>query len=245
MVAEDAPRSGPVEPEVSPWQLPDPRRLPPELEDEDLVGVGADLAPGTLMAAYRSGLFPMHVFLEDDDESRPDDTLGWWSPNPRGVLPLASLQVSRSLRQSLKHFEVTVNQSFAEVIAGCANEHRPQGWINAEITDAYLTLHRLGWAHSLEVWQNGSLVGGLYGVSIGGLFAGESMFHLVRDASKVALVHLVEVMGQGESERLLDVQWLTPHLASMGATEVSRSSYLDLLEQALAVPRPTAFDWAR
>ena len=171
----------PIEPPPSPWVL-----LPPDQDIGDLVAVGADLAPGTLLAAYRTGLFPM---------PDPDVGLGWWSPVRRGVLRLGDLRVTRSLRQSARRFEVRVDTAFAEVIAGCADPSRPQGWIDDDIAAAYLELHRLGWAHSVECWEADVLVGGLYGVAIGGLFAGESMFHRQRDASKVALMGLVSLLS--------------------------------------------------
>ena len=216
-----------VEPPPSPWVLP-----PATSADEHgVVGVGADLEPGTLLAAYRSGLFPMPV---------DGGTLAWWSPDPRGVLPLDGLKVSRSLRRSLREYTVTVDHDFGAVVAACADPSRPHGWINRAIVEAYRRLHDLGWAHSLEVWAGEELVGGLYGVAVGGLFAGESMFHRATDASKVALVHLVGLLDDGR-DRLLDVQWTTPHLVSLGAVDVSRRRYLDLLGGALPTPLPEAF----
>ncbi|MFC6344195.1 leucyl/phenylalanyl-tRNA--protein transferase, partial [Nocardioides hankookensis] len=149
------------------------------------------------------------------------------------------LVVSKSLRRSCREFEVRVDTAFAEVVEACADPARPQGWIDRDIRAAYLRLHELGWAHSVETWQGGRLVGGLYGVGIGGLFAGESMFHRERDASKVALVALVErLRATYAGERLLDVQWMTPHLASLGVVEVSRAEYLRRLTRALHVREP-------
>lgn len=204
------------------FELPDPSP-----GDGDVVAVGADLEPGTLLQGYRKGLFPMGL---------PDGHLGWWSPVERAILPLRGLHISRSLRQSTRRFQVSVDADFAGVIQGCADSRRRDPWITEEFVDAYTMLHRLGWAHSVEVWDNeGKLVGGLYGVSVGGLFAGESMFHDVRDASKVALVHLVVVMNRGGGQ-LLDVQWLTPHLESLGAVMIGRDFYLDRLGEALAGP---------
>jgi leucyl/phenylalanyl-tRNA---protein transferase len=175
--------------------------------------------------------------------------MGWWSPDPRAIVPLDGLRVSRSLRRSCPRFDVRVDTAFSAVVAACADRRRPGGWITAEIRDAYVELNRLGWAHSVEAWSrdDGALCGGLYGVAIGGLFAGESMFHRRTDASKVALVGLVERLhdlaarGTGPEGRLLDVQWRTDHLATLGAVEVSRRSYLDLLAIALALPLPVAF----
>jgi leucyl/phenylalanyl-tRNA--protein transferase len=190
----------------------------------DLIGVGADLEPSTLVQAYRSGLFPMDV---------DPGVLGWWSPDPRGVLPLNALRVSRSLRASMRHYEVSIDQAFAEVISACAQVPRPSGWITEAFIGAYRRLHDLGWAHSVETWYRGELVGGLYGVQIGGLFAGESMFHRRRDASKVALCALVAALDDGDGDRLLDVQWRTDHLASLGVVSIPRQEYLGRLARAL------------
>jgi leucyl/phenylalanyl-tRNA--protein transferase len=219
----------PVEPSASRWVFTDPRRAE---AGTDLVGLGADLAPGTLLAAYRRGLFPM-----------PDGGVGppihWFCPEFRGVIPLRGLRMSRSLRSAAAHFEIRVDTAFERVVAACADPSRAQGWITDDIAAAYAELHRLGWAHSVETWAADELVGGLYGVAIGGLFAGESMFHLVRDASKVALVGLVEILADEQAHRrLLDVQWVTPHLASLGAVEIPRGDYLDRLQVALGVPLP-------
>jgi leucyl/phenylalanyl-tRNA--protein transferase len=226
----------PTEPPECPWVFPDPRDAGP---DEELVGKGADLAPGTLLAAYRRGIFPM-------PEYGVREPMHWYSPVRRGIVPLDALVVSRSLRRSMRDFEVRVDTAFDEVVTGCADPSRDAGWITQGVSDAYGELHRLGWAHSVESWRDGELVGGLYGVAIGGLFAGESMFHRVRDASKVALVRLVELLSDEHAEdRLLDVQWVTPHLASLGAAEVTRTTYLDLLERALDLPAPTAWKGGR
>jgi len=193
-----------------------------------VVAVGGDLEPGTILQAYRRGMFPMDL---------PDGHLGWWSPVERAIIPLNGLKVSRSLRQSTRRYLVSVDEDFEAVVRACADADRPDGWITAEFIEAYTELHRMGWAHSVEVWDfEWELVGGLYGVAIGGLFAGESMFHVARDASKVALVHLVVTMNQGG--RLLDVQWQTPHLESMGAVVIGRDEYLRRLPEALAVPGP-------
>ena len=270
----------PIEPPATTWRLPDPRRFADDAASHDLVALGADLEPGTLLAAYRLGLFPMHVqtpvevTAKATDESSatstrdvtpdvtveqrlPTERIGWWSPDPRGVLELDQLQVSRSLRQSIRKYRCTVNQAFDGVVLGCAESRRDGRWINADIRSAYVRLHQLGWAHSIEVWQKpevweqttgdrGSertLVGGLYGVTVGGLFAGESMFYRARDASKVALVHLVEVLSatNDADQRLLDVQWLTEHLASLGAEELPRGEYLDRLDMAVKATTPDEF----
>jgi leucyl/phenylalanyl-tRNA--protein transferase len=204
--------------------------------------VGADLAPGTLLAAYRQGLFPMRLQARGPIGLGP---IGWWSPDPRGIIPLDGLVVSRSLRRSVRRFDVCVDTAFEAVMRGCADPRRPHGWIDKKFIAAYTELHHLGWAHSVETWQhdergNRVLVGGLYGVAIGGLFAAESKFHRVTDASKVALVALVDLLGAGGGA-LLDVQWTTPHLASLGAVDVSRERYLELLADAVSRPPMSTF----
>jgi leucyl/phenylalanyl-tRNA--protein transferase len=222
----------PTEPPSSRWLFPPSDQL--DVVD-DLVAMGADLEPGTLLAAYRAGLFPMRA-------DRRDPAMSWWSPLERGVLPLDGLQVSRSLRRSLRRYEVRVDTDFRGVVRGCADPTRPSGWIDRDIVEAYCALHELGWAHSVETWSDGVLVGGLYGVAIGGLFAGESMFSRATDASKVALVRLVELLGDEYADRrLLDTQWRTEHLASLGVVEVPRATYLSLLQDALTLPLPAAF----
>ncbi len=203
------------------------------------MGRGADLEPGTLLAAYRQGLFPMPVGR---------GSMAWWSPDPRGIVPVDGLRVSRSLSRSLRRFEIRVDTAFTSVMRACADIRRPGGWITSEVRVAYERLHRLGWAHSVEAYdKEGRLAGGLYGVAIGGLFAGESMFHVDeprgRDASKAALVDLVGLLCAGGADgRLLDVQWRTDHLASLGATAVPRENYLRRLAVALTLPLPEAFD---
>jgi leucyl/phenylalanyl-tRNA--protein transferase len=211
----------PVEPPPTLWAFPPASEWP----DDDLVGVGADLAPGTLLAAYRAGMFPMPVRRR---------TLGWWSPLDRGIIPLDGLRVSRSLRRSIRSYDIRVDTALRHVIAACADPARPQGWITKEILDAYDQLHRFGWVHSVEAYDaEGRLAGGLYGVRIGRFFAGESMFHRGRDASKVALVALVDLLRESGAT-LLDVQWVTPHLASLGAVALPRADYLRHLAAALA-----------
>ncbi len=205
-------------------------------EGEDLVGVGADLAPGTVLEAYARGLFPMGL------GAAGASPIGWWSPDPRGILRPRDLHVSRSLRRSLRHFEIRVDTDFAGVVDGCADPSRSGRWITPEIVEAYTELHRMGWAHSVEVRQDGRLVGGLYGIAIGGLFAGESMFHAATDASKAAVAGLVDIVAaDGDPRRLVDVQWRTPHLATLGVTEVPRSAYRRLLADALTAPLPDPF----
>lgn len=199
--------------------------------DGDLVAVSEEFDAGIVAAAYTEGVFPMPL----------EGLMGWFSPQRRGVLPLDSLRVSRSLRKMLPRYRTTVDGAFDRVIERCADPERVGGWIDADIIAAYRELHRAGLAHSVEAWTpDGELAGGLYGLSVGGLFAGESMFHddrIGRDASKVALVRLVRLLGP-ESGRLLDVQWQTPHLATLGVVEVERLDYLDRLAGALALPAP-------
>jgi leucyl/phenylalanyl-tRNA--protein transferase len=220
----------PTEPPPTEWVFPDPADA-----DDDVVGLGADMEPGTLLAAYRRGLFPM----PSGDRQLP---MLWWSPDPRGILPLHGLRVSRSLRASRRRMEIRVDTAFEEVIRACADPSRAAGWIDEDVIAGYTRLHELGWAHSVEAWQDGRLVGGLYGVATGGLFAGESMFHRATDASKVALVGLVDLlMDEYADRRLLDVQWQTPHLASLGVVEVERSTYLRWLDVARDLPLPAAF----
>lgn len=202
--------------------------LPPHSEwpDSDLVGLGADLAPSTLIDAYQRGLFPMEI-------SEVPGIVGWWSPNPRGILPLDGLRVTRSMRQSAKRYDVRVDTCFTRVIRGCADPSREDGWITDEFIEAYTRLHKLGWAHSIEVFDRlGRLAGGLYGVRVDGFFSGESMFHVERDASKVAVMALADLM-RSTGMTLLDVQWCSEHLASLGAIAISRSDYLSRLADAV------------
>jgi len=220
--------TAPTEPPPSRWDMPDPDRA----DDSGLVAIGADLEPGTILAAYRAGLFPMPV--------RWSRAPGWWSPDPRGIIPLDGLKVSRSLRKACDRAEVRVDTAFDDVIEACSDPSRPHGWISKGIKTAYRDLHRRGWAHSVETWVDGELVGGLYGIAIGGLFAGESMFHRATDASKVALVGLVERLNDGGAA-LLDVQWKTDHLATLGAIEIPRSEYRVRAADAVQRPLPPAF----
>jgi leucyl/phenylalanyl-tRNA--protein transferase len=210
--------------EESRWRFPSPSELPAE----DLVTLGGDLEPSTLVSAYRRGIFPMEV-------TALPDVLGWWSPDPRGIIPLDGLRVTRSMRQSARRYAIRVDTCFERIIRACADPSREDGWIGEDFIRAYTTLHELGWAHSIEVFdRGGALAGGLYGVRVDGFFAGESMFHLQRDASKVALMALVELMTSSGMS-LLDVQWCTDHLASLGAIAISRDEYLAKLAEAIAV----------
>jgi leucyl/phenylalanyl-tRNA--protein transferase len=212
----------PVEPPPSRWTMP----TDGPIDESDIVALGADLEPGTLLAAYRVGLFPMPF-----DRRR----LAWFSPDPRGVIPLDGLHVSRSLRRSMRKFEVRIDTCFTTVMHACADPARHGGWVNRDFVDAYTRLHELGWTHSIEVYQRAddgdALVGGLYGVRIGRFFAGESMFHRATDASKVALVHTVDWL-RATGATLFDVQWTTPHLASLGAVDVGRADYIERLTEA-------------
>jgi leucyl/phenylalanyl-tRNA--protein transferase len=202
----------PIEPAPPRWVLPDLQDLP---AGQDLVAVGADLAPGMLLAGYRAGVFAMPEGRE----------LGWWSPDPRGVLLPGQAHTSRSLRRALNRYRVSLDRAFAEVVGACADPRRPHGWISAAYQHSYLELHQLGWAHSIEVWRDGQLAGGLYGVSLGRLFFGESMFTRERDASKIALYTLAR-----QVERwgfiLIDCQVMNPHLNRLGVTEMPRATFL-------------------
>lgn len=180
-----------------------------------------------LLQGYSLGVFPMAL---------EDDSIGWFSPDPRAIIPLDKFHVPHALRRLARKgiFEVKIDKAFREVIRGCAR--RTETWINREIIESYERLHDLGYAHSVEAWRKGKLAGGLYGVAIGGAFFGESMFHRERDASKIALVALVEHL-HAKKFALLDTQWLTPHLKQFGATEISRAHYLKLLKRAIELPR--------
>jgi leucyl/phenylalanyl-tRNA---protein transferase len=247
-------------PGPSRWQFPDPATA----GEDGLVGIGADLEPATLVDAYRRGIFPW---------PHPGAPLPWFSPDPRGVIPLDGLVVSRSLRARLRRsgWETTVDRAFAAVLAGCADRpgarargsgvrkpSRPEGggsgglkrsppeggsgtWITPPMRAAYQRLHDLGHAHSLEVWDGAELVGGLYGVGVGGVFTGESMFHLASDASKVALVDLVARLVEAGG-CLIDVQMVTPHLASLGARDLPRAEFLALLAEVRDQPVRLATD---
>ena len=202
---------------------------------DDVMLVGGDLRPAVVLDAYAGGLFPMHL----------GGHLAWWFPDPRGILPVDGMYISTSLERARRRFEIRIDTAFDAVIEGCADPARPHGWINNDIIAAYRTLHEMGAAHSVEAWakDDGMLAGGLYGVSIGGLFAADSKFYRRRDASKVAVAGLVDVLssaGDGE-QRLIDVQWQTEHLARLGVIEVGADEYLRRLEAALTLPDP---DWA-
>ncbi len=223
----------PIEPSPTPWVFPPGDAI--AATDGEVVGVGADLAPGTLLAAYRSGLFPMRT--------KRKGPLAWWSPDPRGLIPLDGFHWSRSLRRSARRYRVTVDTEFVAVMEGCADRRREHGWIDRSFLEAYTEMHTLGWAHSVEVWtDDGRLAGGTYGLAIGGLFAAESMFRNLdlgpasTDAGKVGVGCLVEMLRDGGAT-VLDVQWATPMLCQLGAVEIARSAYLERLGEALSRPQ--------
>jgi leucyl/phenylalanyl-tRNA---protein transferase len=180
-----------------------------------------------LLQGYRLGVFPMAL---------EDDSIAWFSPDPRAIIPLESFHVPHALRRLARKdvFEIKMDKSFGETIRACAK--RQDTWINREIIESYERLHELGYAHSVEAWTKNKLAGALYGVAVGGAFFGESMFHRVRDASKIALVGLVEHL-RAKKFALLDTQWLTPHLQQFGAIEIPRSHYLKLLSRAIELSR--------
>ncbi|HSH49751.1 MAG TPA: leucyl/phenylalanyl-tRNA--protein transferase [Halomonas sp.] len=217
-----------------PWLPPYPLYFPPvqeALETPDgLLAAGGDLRPERLLLAYRSGIFPWYS---------DDQPLLWWSPDPRMVLFPEEIRVRRSLAKRIRHggFQLTANQAFDEVVEACAapRADRPGTWITDDMRNAYRQLHRLGAAQSLEVWQQGRLAGGLYGIAMGPVFFGESMFSRVSDASKVALVCLARSMAAGQG-RLIDCQMHTPHLASLGARDIARDTFIGYLDKWLQAP---------
>jgi leucyl/phenylalanyl-tRNA--protein transferase len=198
----------------------------PELADENgLVAVGGDLRPERLLEAYRRGVFPWF------DDTTP---ILWWSPDPRAIIKIGGLHVSRRLRRTIRsgRFTLTIDRDFAGVIRGCADRPGDGNWITPDMIAAYETMHRLGHAHSIEAWRDGVLAGGVYGVAVNGFFAGESMFSRVRDASKVALAGLMDHLER-RNFRLFDIQFLNPHTERLGAIEMPRSEYLELLKDAI------------
>jgi len=205
-------------------------------DGQDLVCVGGALSPGLLLDGYRSGLFAMAVRV------RHRDVLGWFSPDPRGVLEPEQVHRSRTDRRLATRFETRVDTAFDEVVAGCADPARDGAWIDADYAAVYADLHRSGRAHSVETWADGRLVGGLFGVSVGGLFAAESKFHRQTGASRAAVVALAQLLAsEATGPRLIDVQWATPHLESLGVTELARPHYLRRLAELVEVPEPVCF----
>ena len=202
------------------WNFPPAHTWP----KRDFLFAGADMEPDTLLYAYAHGMFPM----------KAEGELWWWSPCERGIIPLESFHASRSLQKSARHFVCTINTSFPQVMSECATSHESGNWIDDDFITAYTRLHSEGHAHSVEVWNaGGELVGGVYGVRVNNFFAGESMFHKQTDASKVALMYLVDLMRL-DGMTLLDTQWLTDHLASLGAVAIPRVEYLHRLARAVA-----------
>ena len=199
--------------------FPDPRKA----TEDGLLAYGGDLSPSRLLLAYRSGIFPWYS---------KNDPILWWSPNPRLILELDNFKLRKSLKKRLKHFEIRYDTAFKQVVTACGNIPRADqngSWIVPEMVEAYENLHALGYAHSIEAWQDDELVGGLYGVAVGKVFFGESMFAYVSDASKVAFAHLVDRL-KGEGFHFIDSQIATDHLKSLGAHEVSRDTYLEMLK---------------
>jgi leucyl/phenylalanyl-tRNA--protein transferase len=206
--------------------FPDPRHALRHGSFDGLVAMGGDLAPERLLLGYRSGIFPWTVY-----------PITWWSPDPRGIFEFGGIHISRSLARTLKRriYRVTRDRAFRAVIEACAHTRRPGGWITPEFIEAYTLLHQLGHAHSVECWRGDALVGGIYGVAIGGLFAGESMFHQASDASKVAVVALHDHLAE-RGFQLFDIQMITPATSALGAIEVRREDYLVRLSGAVDVP---------
>lgn len=202
----------------------------------DVVTAGGRLDADLLLAGYRSGVFAMTA------RARRGRVLVWYSPDPRGVLLPGQVHESRSLRRSSSDLEIRVDTAFDAVVAGCADPGRDGAWITAGYVRAYRRLHEAGWAHSVECWRDDELVGGLFGVGVGGLFAAESKFRTVTDASKAAVVALGRLLGaDGDLRRMVDVQWRTEHLATLGVTEVPREAYRVMLADALLAPPPACF----
>jgi leucyl/phenylalanyl-tRNA--protein transferase len=226
----------PIEPPPTEVRFPDPRRV-----RRDVIAVGTDFRPGTLLAAYRMGIFPWPQSSRDGDE-----LVAWFSPDPRALLPLDSLHWSRSLRRTLRHhpYRITVDAAFRETMIACGSEREEGTWITPEVVAGYTQLHALGWTHSLEVWDDDELVGGIYGVAIGASFAAESMFHRVTDASKIAFASLAERLRDA-GYVIFDAQVMNPHLESLGCVEVPRHIYLDRLARAIATrPKNPINAWA-
>lgn len=204
----------------------------PAIEWPKLTFFGSIWDSEVLLAAYRLGMFPMPYEIAGEESA-----IGWWSPAERAIFKPSAIVVSTSLRRSFKQFKITMDQNFAAVIRACGDPGRPSGWINQDVIDSYCDLYQKGIAHSVEVWNHaGQLVGGLYGLDLGGVFAAESMFHTQSNASKVALAYLGERLTD-DSGRIIDTQWQTSHLASMGATTVSRLEYCAALPRLLTLPK--------
>jgi leucyl/phenylalanyl-tRNA--protein transferase len=219
----------PIEPPPSRVRFPDPA----DSKARDVVAIGCDFSASTLLLAYRSGIFP---WPHGDERHGGDPMVLWFSPDPRAIFPLdGELHWSRSLRRTLRHhpYEVTLDADFEQVIRSCGETRAKGTWIIPELLEGYVNLHRMGWAHSVEVWEKPrTLIGGIYGVAINGLFAGESMFHLRTDASKIAFATLASKLKES-GFALFDVQVQNPHLESLGCVEIPRREYLRRLADAL------------
>lgn len=214
-------------------QFPDPRRAP----KDGLLAVGGDLHPESLILAYSQGIFPWPVH----DPEEGDDVLAWFSPNPRAILRFSDLHVPESLaraqRKAQTQWRFSVDEAFEEVILACSEVPRPGQagtWITDDMIDAYIDFHQAGHAHSVEVWEGSELVGGIYGVDAGGAFAGESMFHRRSNASKLALLYLIEHLKK-RGASWIDIQMLTPHMKALGAIEIKRDDFLKELSQTHAL----------
>ena len=210
------------------FQHPEPFPSPDQANSEGLLAIGGDLTPQRLLIAYRSGIFPW------SEEGLP---VLWWSPHPRAILELDALKVTRRLKRTCQsgRFELAVNRSFETVMRHCAQRPKQANWITSSMIAAYSELNRMGYAHSVEAWQDGELAGGIYGVAIGGFFAGESMFYRRSDASKVAFVYLVNRLQQ-RGFTLFDLQIINDHTARFGATEIARDRFLKRLKLAIELP---------
>lgn len=230
-------RRAPVEPPQSPWLFPAIEVMQGLPAGHEIVAEGADVSPGSLLAGYRAGMFGMYE----------GDRLLWWSPDPRGVLYPRDVHVSRSMHRVRNRLSASLDQDFDAVLTSCADPSRPGGWITRGYAASYRRLHELGWAHSVEIWDGPTLAAGLFGVQLGSLFAAESMFHDPKygaNASRLAVLALCQVL-EGSACALIDVQWPTQHLASLGVVQFPRVDYLrilpDLLAQPLGLPaRPAA-----
>ena len=216
-----------------------PVRVTPQITDEtEIVLLGGRVDAESLVAGYRAGLFPMDIDVAVEDEDSEPKVLAWFCPDPRGVLTHPGMHISRSLRTAQRRFTVSLDEDFEGVLQGCADPRRPHGWITPAYQQAYRDLHTAGVAHSVEVWQGGELVGGLLGLELGGVFCADSTFHRVTTASKVARAELSRRLfgGSDGHARLVDVQWRTDHLASLGGREMPRTEYLRTLPARLELP---------
>jgi leucyl/phenylalanyl-tRNA--protein transferase len=225
-------------PNLLPNLFPNLMGIPPEKTPEGVIAVGGDLQPETIMDAYRKGIFPWPISPAEADEDE-EPVLAWFSPHPRAILVFSELHIPQSLKRARNRqkFRFTHDQAFQEVIAECQAVPRPGQngtWITEEMLDAYCALHRLGIAHSFEAWEDDQLVGGVYGVSVDGMFAGESMFHQVDNASKLTILHLAEYLSE-KGLAWMDIQMMTPHMKALGAREISRDDFLLKLLQTRAL----------